>query len=96
MARHFVDARGTEWEVWEVGARRTVADAPPPPRSRRHDADGPCLRFESATQRRCLAPYPARWEAFDPTELAALCDAARPVTPPLAAKPFVFELPELA
>jgi len=93
MARRFVDARGTEWEVWEVGARRTMADAPPPTRSRRNDADAPCLRFESATQRRSLAPYPARWEAFDVTELAALCQAARPVGLP-SIRPVVLEIPE--
>ena len=93
MARRFVDARGTEWEVWEVGARLTMADAPPP-RPRRGPADTPCLRFESATQRRRLAPYPARWEALTTDELAALCQAATLVAPAVAVKPIVLELPD--
>ena len=29
MARRFVDARGTEWEVWEVVSRPTLADRAP-------------------------------------------------------------------
>ncbi len=94
MARRFVDARGTEWEVWAVGARLTMADAPPPPRARKGAQDGPCLRFESATQRRSLAPYPARWEAMSVDELAALCQSARPVAPP-PIKQIAFDLPDL-
>jgi len=74
MVRRFVDARGTEWEVWEVGVRRTLADAPPKTRS----TEAPWLCFESATQRRRLAPYPARWHAMSPRELDELCAAARP------------------
>ena len=73
MATRFVDARGTEWEVWRVDARPTLADAAP--RGARRDASW--LRFESATQRRRLAPYPAWWEALGNRELAELCASAR-------------------
>jgi hypothetical protein len=77
MARRFVDARGTEWEVWEVGLRRTLADVPPA-RRRGSAEETPSLLFASATQRRRLAPYPERWHAMGPHELSELCAAARP------------------
>ncbi|MBV9881275.1 MAG: hypothetical protein JO180_12300 [Gemmatirosa sp.] len=79
MATRFVDARGTEWEVWEVDARRLPADAAPPPTARWRDAasTGGWLRFESATQRRRLDRYPAQWQALDAESLSALCQAAR-------------------
>ena len=78
MARRFVDARGTEWEVWEVSGRPVFADRAPRP----WVADGASsesarLRFESATQSRLLARYPAWWHALDDRELAELCAAAR-------------------
>jgi hypothetical protein len=88
MAVRFVDARGTEWEVWEVGVRPTPADVPPRPRRRDRGApEAPCLHFESATQRRCLTRYPARWHAMGPSELAALCEAARPMPPDARRRP---------
>jgi len=77
MARRFVDARGTEWEVWEVGLHRTLADVPPA-RRRGSPEEAPSLLFASATQRRRLSSYPARWHAMSPQELSALCDAAQP------------------
>lgn len=97
MARRFVDARGTEWEVWEVGARRTLADAAPPKSpSRAVRTAGPSawLRFESATGSRRLAPYPEYWEALSAAELSALCAAARPELPP-AARPLVVGLDDM-
>jgi hypothetical protein len=82
MVRRFVDARGTEWEVWEVGKRRTLADAP----SRKRSAEPTWLCFASATQRRRLARYPHWWHALSPGELDRLCAAAElePVRPPPA------------
>lgn len=91
MARRFVDARGTEWEVWEVGARRTLADASPAGGQGWSGGGGgggaagaSSLRFESATQRRRLGRYPAWWEALSAPELSALCAAATPEPPPPA------------
>ena len=92
MARRFVDARGTEWEVWEVGVRRTPADVLRPTRPRvrpraGEKAEPPGLCFESATQRRRLSRYPERWHAMSPAELAALCAEARPEPPTLRSAP---------
>ena len=78
MPARFVDARGTEWEVWELVARQPV-DAPP--MGHRSVGESSWLCFESATQRRCLARYPSRWEAMMPHELEALCASARPERP---------------
>lgn len=87
MPMRFVDARGTEWEVWELAPRLTLADAPPI-RACAGGIGGEAswLCFESATQRRRLARYPARWHAMLPHELEALCEAARPERPLMAAR----------
>ena len=92
MARRFVDARGTEWEVWEVGARTPLADSPAIGARRGKNgqpAESRWLRFVSATQRRRLAPFPARWEALDANGLADLCQAARPEAPDMPRLPMV-------
>ena len=82
MATRFVDARGTEWEVWEVGARVPLADAPVR-RSRGGDGGtARSLRFVSATQRRRLSPVPERWEALDVEALRLLLGRAEPEAPP--------------
>ncbi|GLC23632.1 hypothetical protein [Roseisolibacter agri] len=85
MPVRLVDASGVEWEVWELAPRPVLADAPPTPRfeAAMHDG-GSWLCFESATQRRLLSRYPARWHAMLPHELEALCQAARPERPPMA------------
>jgi len=80
MATRFVDARGTEWEVWEASAPRRLADAGPVRTTDR----APGLYFESATARRRLASYPQWWEALPSRDLAALCEAARPERPVFA------------
>jgi hypothetical protein len=77
MAQWFVDARGIEWEVWEIRPRPMPADA----RGAWDGLDGGWLCFESATHRRHLSRYPARWATLPPHALAALCDAARPQLP---------------
>jgi hypothetical protein len=100
MALRFVDDRGTEWEVWEVGAYRPLADAPLPRRARSQSGfggrgPGSWLCFESATQRRRLERYPEWWHALSPRDLAALCSAARPEPPRvvLVARPRTADAP---
>ena len=84
MAARLVDARGVEWEVWELAPRPLPADvASPTAHEAMMHAGGSWLCFESATQRRHLARYPARWHAMLPHELEALCQAARPERPAL-------------
>jgi hypothetical protein len=85
MVRRFVDARGMEWEVWEAGLKRMLADAP----ARKRSAEPTWLCFASATQRRRLVRYPPWWHALSPVELDRLCAAAElePVRPPLSPPP---------
>ena len=88
MARRFVDARGTEWEVWEVVERPGLADRAPRPRRGGLGVGGVggWLRFESATQSRRLTRYPAWWSALDTAALSELCAAARLESAPLSGR----------
>ena len=77
MARRFVDARGTEWQVWEIVSRPTLADrAPRPWLPDGATAESRWLQFESDTQSRRLTAYPGWWHAMEEEELAALCAVA--------------------
>jgi hypothetical protein len=75
----FTDTKGSEWEVWEVGAR-PLPDDVAPPRERDLCAGLPerWLCFASASERRRLTTYPPRWHAMSPAELEALCLSALP------------------
>src|ERR687896_1998957 len=62
---------GQRWEVWEIrrgerGGRRSVNP----------ELSEGLLTFESATEKRRLAPIPEGWEEMDDEALAQLCDAA--------------------
>jgi hypothetical protein len=70
-----------EWEVWEIGGQRILADAPPVSGRSRGAKESSWLCFESATQRRWLSRYPKWWHAMRPQELEALCAAAQPEPP---------------
>jgi hypothetical protein len=83
----FIDDRGVEWEVREVGAPAVQADRRPA-RAPRHGVT-PWLCFDSATQRRRLERYPARWHAMSDRELTALCRQATPERPPRPLAPWV-------
>jgi hypothetical protein len=83
---HFTDAQGTEWEVWEVGARAAPADVLSPVVPRQERTPERWLCFASATERRRLVLYPERWHAMSPAELDALCRLATPARP---APPFL-------
>lgn len=80
MPQWFTDARGIEWEVWEVRPRPLPADRPGSAVAESHPCGG-WLCFESATYRRHLARYPRNWESLPPHALAALCETARPQPP---------------
>jgi len=72
MPRRIVDERGIEWEVWEVGARRPLADMP----AAAGDEPGATLLFESATERRHLPGSPSEWESLTTAQLLRLCGSA--------------------
>jgi hypothetical protein len=68
--RTFTDSRGIEWQVWDVFPSTDV----------RHTLQGGWLTFQSAQEKRRLAPVPLYWMSANDLELARLLDAAKPVT----------------
>ncbi len=93
--RDFVDADGVSWRVWPVTPESLQ------PKTAAEDylgeyGDG-WLCFESPTERRRLARYPAGWAEFSDQELSTLLKAAAivptrktthfPPPPPDAPKP---------
>jgi hypothetical protein len=85
MLRHFTDAQGVRWRVWDVwptartasaSLMRDVAVAAFPGQSL---ADG-WLCFECDDEKRRLAPIPPEWETCDDCVLEELCARAGYVT----------------
>jgi hypothetical protein len=77
--RRFTDAKGVEWEVYDVVVR--------PGPSLRHPAHSQQLQpakawlvFESARERRRLAPFPIGWDEAPPEELARFLGMATQVS----------------
>ena len=66
--RRFTDTKGVEWEVFDV-----IVRAEPNLRRLAHSqqmaATKAWLVFESARERRRLAPFPLAWEEASPEEL---------------------------
>lgn len=71
--RDFVDSRHVEWRVWDITPERMH---PATAREMFHgeyaDFQEGWLVFESATERRRLAPFPGRWESLSLEQLEAL------------------------
>ncbi len=96
--RTFQDATGKTWQVWTVEPtfveRRLTPPSPEDPpvieRRRRPSARmnlGPqwtkgWLAFETAGEKRRLAPIPTGWAAYSDEQLAELCARAARVAPP--------------
>ena len=93
MLREFKDASGTSWRVWDVypSSGRSSQRSTPPDTTQGTDAmavfptrnlnDG-WLCFESATEKRRLAPIPPEWETCEPCVLEDLCGRAGYITRP--------------
>jgi hypothetical protein len=60
--------------------RRSPRPTPDPPRVFTPGLENGWLTFESATEKRRLAPIPPSWEAMDDDGLEALLTTARPVS----------------
>jgi hypothetical protein len=69
--RTFADSAGTVWEVFEVQRLSQKAQAVS------IGLEHGWLAFVSGTQKRRLAPIPARWQESDDAELERLCGLAR-------------------
>jgi len=69
--RTFTDPSGEEWQVWEVNPSALVETTPEPA----------WLAFQSATEKRRLAPVPAGWADTSEAELLGLLQRATPVAP---------------
>ena len=71
--RDFVDSRHVEWRVWDITPERMH---PATAREMFHgeyaDFQEGWLVFESATERRRLAPFPSRWESLPMEQLEGL------------------------
>ena len=83
MLRGFTDSSGVEWRVWEVFPSRASIASSPQAISRTSlketaYANG-WLCFESAEEKRRLAPIPSGWELADARSIEALCRKAAPV-----------------
>ena len=80
--REFVDGQQREWKVWDVTPERMH---PVTAREMFHgryvDYQEGWLVFESATERRRLAPFPARWSEFPDVEIETLLRLAEVVPP---------------
>lgn len=74
--RQFIARDGTRWDLYEVSRESLVAGFPNvlPPAYR----DG-WLVFESAGERRRLAPFPGEWASFSSHALRLLLDRAERV-----------------
>jgi hypothetical protein len=82
MLRGFTDSTGTEWRVWEVFP--TQAGFSPATEVLSKTTLLPAfangwLCFESAQQKRRLAPIPQGWEFNEPTLLEQMLHQAEPV-----------------
>lgn len=81
MLRAFTDSAGVEWRVWDVlpvaGSARGQ-DGLSGSLKNTAFANG-WLCFESASEKRRLAPIPAGWEFHDPVRLEQLRELATPV-----------------
>ena len=71
--REFVDSQHVEWRAWDITPERMH---PATAREMFHgdyaDFQEGWLVFESAAERRRLAPFPSRWESFPLEQLEAL------------------------
>jgi hypothetical protein len=96
--RHFIDAQGTAWTVWDVNPARVERELDIVRAARSGGASGqprPALRldgafaagwlcFESGLGKRRLAPIPEAWTELSGERLSELCESASVVSPPRA------------
>jgi hypothetical protein len=69
--REFLDTEGERWQVWETHPRQRAE-----PRRVADELLGGWLAFESAREKRRLAPIPDDWLALSDEDLAGLCARA--------------------
>jgi len=69
--RTFMDPSGGEWQVWEVNPSALLESTP----------ESAWLAFQSATEKRRLAPVPAGWADASEAELLGLLHRATAVAP---------------
>ena len=78
--REFVDSRHVEWKVWDVTPEQMhPVHAREMFHGRYVEYQEGWLVFESAAERRRLAPFPSRWDEFPDVELETLLRMAEPV-----------------
>lgn len=77
--REFRDRAGVEWRAWDITPERMHPATMREMFLGRHvDFQEGWIVFESATERRRLAPYPIHWADMSEDELEALLHVAKP------------------
>ena len=80
--REFVDSRHVEWKVWSVTPEQMhPVHAREMFHGRYVEYQEGWLVFESANERRRLAPFPSRWDEFPDVEIETLLRMAEVVPP---------------
>ena len=82
MLRGFTDSTGVEWRVWEVFPTRAGVNPATEVLSKTSllpAYSNGWLCFESADQKRRLAPIPPGWEFHEAPSLEQMCQQAEPV-----------------
>ena len=80
------DGQGLEWQIWDTTPAKQVSQT----------LEAGWLTFESAGEKRRLAPVPLYWFHATDQELLALLDRAQPVRPKAPGGPASGELPSAA
>jgi len=86
MLREFKDQKGVEWLVWDVypssgsAADSRVSDSGNAFPHRELNEGWLC--FESAAEKRRVAPIPPGWEMWEPERLETLCSGAGYISRP--------------
>jgi hypothetical protein len=92
--RHFADAHGLNWDVWDVhphdvperhSAESRLIDGAP---LARNLADG-WLCFQAGNDRRRFAPIPRNWRELPETVLRVMLDVSDAVRPALATRDLI-------
>ena len=79
MALRIINAPdGTQWSVWDV--KPTLGGMPGNLARVRSELSGGWLAFQTASERRRIAPVPEGWEQLPDSELIALWEIAERVS----------------
>lgn len=86
MLREFKDAKGVDWLVWDVypssGSSADPQTSDTGNSFPHRELNEGWLCFESATEKRRVAPIPPGWHLWRPEKLEAICSSAGYISRP--------------